>query len=193
MCNFDKAWIGKCKESNVEGKEYCEEHTKEVCSICGEQATHDCAETMQFVCGANLCGKLECKLQHFYRAHGYAFFELKALEERLNRNPFKLVVSKVNYGTGEMEDWLNEKYKDQLEVLLITHNEDSTMTVYRSHFRYYVKHKEEIPQLFQNSWYQEEVENRGVYYSEEAIHIKEPFTTDMMERLEKVDMNQKTA
>ncbi|PLS19153.1 hypothetical protein CVD28_01725 [Bacillus sp. M6-12] len=193
MCKFDKAWIGTCKEENATGKEYCEEHIKEVCSVCGGQATHNCAETMQFVCGTNLCGKLECKLQHFYRAHGYAFFELRSLEEKLNRTPFKLVVASVYYGTeNEIDVWLNEEYKDRLEVLLITHDEENNMKIYRSHFRYYVKHKEEIPELFQNSWYQEEVSKRGVYYSDKAIPIKEPFTTDMLNALEKVMGEEKT-
>lgn len=66
-CKFDKSWVGRCKkptidESFVEG--YCEEHSKVTCCQCGEQATHDCEETFQFVCGSPLCDKEECKIKH---------------------------------------------------------------------------------------------------------------------------------
>lgn len=72
-CKFDKAWIGKCKQPTVEGTEYCTDHligshhdgyNKSACCQCGEQATHDCAETFQLVCGAPLCDKEECKIKH---------------------------------------------------------------------------------------------------------------------------------
>lgn len=63
-CKFSRAWIGPCKEDT--NGEYCEEHTKLKCSSCGAQATRDCAETMQFVCGAPLCDDCE----HTIRENG---------------------------------------------------------------------------------------------------------------------------
>lgn len=61
-CKFNKAWIGKCGEETVEGKDYCEEHLGIECSSCGKQATHSCSETFQFVCGAPLCDDCEHKI-----------------------------------------------------------------------------------------------------------------------------------
>lgn len=52
------------KQETLEGKEYCLEHSKTNCVICGEQATHECAETFQFVCGTPLCDKEICKIKH---------------------------------------------------------------------------------------------------------------------------------
>ncbi len=51
MCNFDKAWIGKCRKETVEGEHYCEEHLQIKCEVCGEQATHTCPEASSLVCG----------------------------------------------------------------------------------------------------------------------------------------------
>ena len=53
-CNYDLAWVGKCKQPATYG-DYCEEHAVITCASCGEQATHQCDETGQFVCGAPLC------------------------------------------------------------------------------------------------------------------------------------------
>lgn len=64
MCKFEIAWVGQCKKPVVEGTEYCTEHLSLKCRICGEQATHECAETFQFVCGVPLCDKEECKKKH---------------------------------------------------------------------------------------------------------------------------------
>jgi len=47
-CSFNKAWIGEC------GAEDCQDHANLKCISCGEPATHECAETFQFVCGAPL-------------------------------------------------------------------------------------------------------------------------------------------
>ena len=58
-CQFDLAWIGKCKKPTIEGLTMCEEHSKIKCCSCGEPATHQCAETMGLVCGADLCDKCE--------------------------------------------------------------------------------------------------------------------------------------
>lgn len=57
-CKFDIAWVGRCKkEANESG--FCEEHESKKCCSCGAQATHSCAETFQFVCGALLCDNCE--------------------------------------------------------------------------------------------------------------------------------------
>lgn len=62
MCNYDKAWIGKCKNEPVSGSMYCEEHTGLICVCCGSPATHECSETMGLVCGAQLCDNCEHKI-----------------------------------------------------------------------------------------------------------------------------------
>jgi hypothetical protein len=54
-CKFDRGWIGKCNNEVVKGTDYCSEHLDINCVSCGKQATHDCPETFQFVCGAPLC------------------------------------------------------------------------------------------------------------------------------------------
>ena len=54
-CKYDLAWRGPCNEPTIDGSDYCEEHSKEVCCSCGAQATHQCSETMGLVCGAPLC------------------------------------------------------------------------------------------------------------------------------------------
>lgn len=56
MCKFIKAWIGVCDKP---GEPMCEEHSTTLCSSCGKAATHECAETGQFVCGAPLCNDCE--------------------------------------------------------------------------------------------------------------------------------------
>lgn len=62
QCKFEKAWVGRCKNVSFPGLDYCEEHSKRQCS-CGNQATHDCYETMGgFVCGEPLCPK--CASEH---------------------------------------------------------------------------------------------------------------------------------
>jgi hypothetical protein len=61
-CNFDIAWVGRCKEPSTENG-CCEKHAKLKCCSCGEQATRDCDETMGLVCGAPLCDKCEHTIQ----------------------------------------------------------------------------------------------------------------------------------
>lgn len=69
-CKFDKAWIGRCKQETVDGEEYCHVHLldkvakENMCAVCGKQATHDCGETFQFVCGTPLCDSRKCKVKH---------------------------------------------------------------------------------------------------------------------------------
>jgi len=59
-CEFGLAWIGKC------GKPNCAEHADLKCASCGARATHQCAETMGLVCGADLCDDCE----HTIRENG---------------------------------------------------------------------------------------------------------------------------
>lgn len=54
-CHFSRAYIGQCTETVVAGKKYCKAHAAVVCAGCGKQASHDCPETFQFMCGAPLC------------------------------------------------------------------------------------------------------------------------------------------
>lgn len=61
-CIFDLAWIGKCSKPADETG-ICEEHKKEICCSCGQQATHQCAETFGLVCGAPLCSDCEHTIQ----------------------------------------------------------------------------------------------------------------------------------
>ena len=68
-CKFSKAWIGTCKKPADESG-FCEEHKGQVCCSCGKQATHDCAETMQFVCGFFLCDDCEHTIQSNGRNSG---------------------------------------------------------------------------------------------------------------------------
>lgn len=55
QCKFEKAWVGQCKNDAVKGADYCNEHLGKTCVSCGAQATHECCETGQFVCGCDLC------------------------------------------------------------------------------------------------------------------------------------------
>lgn len=57
MCNFDEAWIGKCK---APGAPFCEKHAQAKCASCGAQATHSCDATGgPLVCGSMLCDACE--------------------------------------------------------------------------------------------------------------------------------------
>ncbi len=53
-CKFDNAWIGICSHLVSNEGDKCAEHSKIKCG-CGEQATHTCGHTSQFVCGTPLC------------------------------------------------------------------------------------------------------------------------------------------
>jgi hypothetical protein len=57
-CKFSEAWRGQCGAAAGESG-YCEKHAAMTCSVCKAQATHDCAHTGQFVCGAPLCNDCE--------------------------------------------------------------------------------------------------------------------------------------
>src|ERR1035437_66469 len=58
-CKFDIAWVGKCNRPVVDGKSVCQEHLEQICCSCGAQATRQCEETGQFVCGELLCDNCE--------------------------------------------------------------------------------------------------------------------------------------
>lgn len=62
-CKFNRAWIGLCNKPTKENNDYCEEHSNLICVSCGKPATHECAETMGFVCGAPLCDDCEHTIQ----------------------------------------------------------------------------------------------------------------------------------
>lgn len=64
MCKFKLAWTNGCLEKEIEGSDYCEKHSKMKCCSCGEQATHECEETNQFVCGAPLCENCEDEISY---------------------------------------------------------------------------------------------------------------------------------
>lgn len=66
-CKFIKAWIGECGQDADESG-YCGEHKIKCCS-CGAQATHECVETLQFVCGAPLCGDCTHNVHHDGHVH----------------------------------------------------------------------------------------------------------------------------
>jgi len=56
-CRWDIAWVGKCKRPST--KNGFSEGQQRACCSCGAIATHDCNETGQFVCGAELCDDCE--------------------------------------------------------------------------------------------------------------------------------------
>lgn len=57
-CSFGRAWIGECG-NDADESGFCEKHKGIKCCSCGKQATRECSETMQFVCGAPLCDDCE--------------------------------------------------------------------------------------------------------------------------------------
>jgi len=57
MCEFIVAWVGKCNKESQE--KFCKQH-KDIECKCGKQATHECSQTSQFVCGKPLCNECKC-------------------------------------------------------------------------------------------------------------------------------------
>ena len=55
QCEFDMGYAGRCKGDSSPYSKYCKTHKDMKCVSCGEQATHQCSETFQFVCGSPLC------------------------------------------------------------------------------------------------------------------------------------------
>jgi hypothetical protein len=54
-CRYKRAYsLTNCnQEADKSG--FCKEHKGKKCCVCGEQATHECNYTGQFVCGYPLC------------------------------------------------------------------------------------------------------------------------------------------
>lgn len=189
MCKFNQAWIGVCKKENVIGEDYCEKHLYTKCAICGNQATHDCAETMQFVCGTNLCDSLECKLEHYYKAHGYAFFEIADLEKKLGVVS-KIVVSKLQYETStKYHDWFNDKYKNDLQVARIVYKKDGTVKVVYTNHMYKTKDKEDIKKIFEGTFYYEYIKEKGIFYFDEILYLDKTYLPDDVPVLEKIKLD----
>lgn len=81
MCKFNIAWVGDCKTEPGEGEDFCQEHSNMKCSSCGEQATHTCEETGQFVCGSPLCDECEHTTAEDGTNGGIGFFRTSPLPE----------------------------------------------------------------------------------------------------------------
>lgn len=58
QCEFVISWAGRCR-AEAGAEPMCGKHAAMLCASCGEQATHDCDHTGQFVCGAPLCDVCE--------------------------------------------------------------------------------------------------------------------------------------
>lgn len=56
-CQYQLAWQGQCNADCAD--RFCTVHQQVTCSVCWEQATHECEHTGQFVCGAPLCDNCE--------------------------------------------------------------------------------------------------------------------------------------
>jgi len=54
-CGYDLAWVGRCKNSPVDGEIFCKEHINKKCVMCGEQAYRECPTASSLLCGAPLC------------------------------------------------------------------------------------------------------------------------------------------
>jgi len=84
-CKFQMAWVGKCKEPAVKNG-MCEKHSKLICVSCGAQATHDCQETGQFVCGADLCDDCEHTIAMEGTNGNIGFFRTSPLPEGMKEH-----------------------------------------------------------------------------------------------------------
>ena len=84
QCKWVEAWIGQCqKEADESG--FCNIHKNIHCTSCGQQATHNCEETGQFVCGASLCD--DCQHSIFPDGtNGGVGFNQQSLPEGMNRH-----------------------------------------------------------------------------------------------------------
>lgn len=58
LCKWSIAWRGRCNAQAVD-QDLCVKHHGKTCHSCGAEATHECEETGQFVCGAPLCNECE--------------------------------------------------------------------------------------------------------------------------------------
>jgi hypothetical protein len=113
-CKYDKPWIGKC---NVEcNNEYCEEHQKEKCCVCGQQATHGCDNTQFLVCGTPLCDNPLCDTIHKVYSHNW---EIKDFMEWTGRKHTEEEIQYVNKYVKERKMAIQkilDKIKSKLEV-----------------------------------------------------------------------------
>jgi len=57
-CPYVPAYSNRCNRLKGESG-FCSQHTGIKCCVCGKQATNECNETGQFVCGARLCDDCE--------------------------------------------------------------------------------------------------------------------------------------
>jgi hypothetical protein len=129
--------------------DYCEEHSKVKCGSCGAQATHQCEETGQFVCGCPLCN--DCVHSIVVEGHngGVGFYSvgtkpetLKIHDKKANqiykpwymrkRFTHQVVEGNLRRFTGELDECQDFiiKYADQLrreqqafKVVPLTENE----------------------------------------------------------------------
>lgn len=183
MCKFRKAWVGNCKNDKVENTNYCTEHMEQKCSVCGEQATHDCSETNQFVCGVLLCDSNKCKLEHFYYHHGYAFDVIAELEKMYNIKPFNIVVSIISFGSSDDDQILNKINRERLKILIMTFN-NNIVTFYDARFGYYFKTREDVDIWIKD--YKRSIGERSVFYSNKPIKIKERYNENVLWAFEKL-------
>lgn len=56
-CIFEEPWVGRCYKPVTEGGLCCESHSREKCSVCGEQATTRCQASIGVMCGVPLCDR----------------------------------------------------------------------------------------------------------------------------------------
>jgi len=84
-CKFQIAWVGQCKEPAVENG-MCEKHSKIKCVSCGAQATRECSETGQFVCGAPLCDDCEHTTYEDGCNGGIGFFAISKRPEGMKEH-----------------------------------------------------------------------------------------------------------
>jgi len=84
-CRYAEAWRGNCKEAADESG-FCEKHKGIKCVSCGAQATHDCPETGQLVCGAPLCDDCEHTTYENGCNGGISFFEISKRPEGMKEH-----------------------------------------------------------------------------------------------------------
>lgn len=76
-CNYEQAWVGKCGAVG-----HCDKHHDLKCCVCGEPATHNCAETMgPLVCGCELCDECEHEIQED-GTNGYCLKHCKKTDQK---------------------------------------------------------------------------------------------------------------
>lgn len=189
MCKFNEAWIGICNKESIKEEDYCEKHLNTKCEICGNQATHNCSETMQFVCGINLCDSLDCKLEHYYKMHGYAFYEISDLEKELGIVS-KIVVTILQYKkSSKYRDWFNEKYKDTLQVARVVYKKDGTVKVFKTNYMYKTKDKSNISKLFEGTFNYDYIKEKGILYTKEPLFLDNTYLPDEIPIFEKIELN----